>query len=77
MFLYYEKGKYYGVDLLWYKIKPRIFVIKDIQKRKLIGMKNLEDINKILEFFVEINIQNNTIKKIYQHVRNLLYSSIA
>ena len=77
MFLYYEKGKYYGVDLLWYKIKPRIFVIKDIKKRKLIGMKNLEDINKILEFFVEINIQNNTIKKIYQHVRNLLYSSIA
>ena len=50
--------------------------IKKIEKRIWIS-QNLEDINKILEFFVEINIQNNTIKKIYQHVRNLLYSSIA
>ena len=65
MFLYMDNGKYYGIDLLWYRIKPRIFEIKEIQKRKLVEMKKLEDINKVLEFFVENNIQNKKIKKIF------------
>lgn len=32
MYLYFNSGKYYGADLLWYKIKPRIFEIKDLKK---------------------------------------------
>lgn len=39
MYLYTNKGKYYGVDLLWYLLKPRIFEIKAIEKRKLLGTK--------------------------------------
>ena len=77
MFLYTDNGKYYGIDLLWYRIKPRIFEIKEIQKRKLVEMKKLEDINRILEFFIENNIQNKKIEKIHQHIRKLLYSSVA
>lgn len=77
MYLYSEKGKYYGVDLLWYQIKPRIFEIKQIQKRKLLGMKNLEEINKILEVLEEKKMQNNKVKKIHQYVRNMLFSSVA
>lgn len=53
MYLYSDNEKYYGVDLLWYRIKPRVFEIKEIEKRSLVGMKSLEEINKILEFFVE------------------------
>lgn len=77
MYLYFDNEKYYGVDLLWYRIKPRIFEIKEIQKRKLIEIKNLEDINKVLEFLVEKNIGSYKIKDVYQHIRKLLYSSVA
>lgn len=38
--------------------------------------KNLEEINKILELLIEKNIQNREIEKIYEYVRNLLFSSV-
>ena len=57
MYLYSKNSRHYGVDLLWYSIKTRIFEIKGIEQRKLIGTKNLEEINKILEFLIEKNIQ--------------------
>ena len=50
---------------------------KEIEKRSLVGMKSLEEINKILEFFVEKNMQYSKIKRVYQQIRNLLYSSVA
>lgn len=74
MYLYSNANKYYGIDLLWYSIKTRIFEIKEIEKRKLIGIKNLEEINQILEYLIEKNIQNREIQNIYQYVRNLLFS---
>lgn len=77
MYLYSYDNKHYGVDLLWYTIKTRVFEIKGIQQRKLIGTKKLEEINKILEFLIEKNAQNSEIKKIYQYIRNLLFSSVA
>lgn len=63
MYLYTNKGKYYGVDLLWYLLKPRIFEIKAIEKRKLLGTKDLGEINKVLEILLEKNVQNKEIKK--------------
>ena len=77
MYLYSDNEKYYGIDLLWYRIKQRVLEIKEIEKRSLVGMKSLEEINKILEFFVEKNMQYSKIKKVYQQIRNLLYSSVA
>ena len=75
MYLYFDKGKYYGVDLLWHRIRPRIFEIKEIEKRKLLGIKKLDDINKILEILMEKNMQNHKIEEMYQDIRDLLYSS--
>lgn len=77
MYLYCKANKYYGVDLLWYIIKPRVFEIKEIQNRKLVGSKDLKEINKILECLTEKSIQNSEIENIYQYVRNLLFSSVA
>lgn len=77
MYLYCKANKYYGVDLLWYTIKPRVFEIKEIQNRKLVGSKDLKEINKILECLTEKSIQNSEIENIYQYVRNLLFSSVA
>lgn len=77
MYLYEDNNKYYGVDLLWYVIKPRIFEIKNIQRRKLLETKNLEEVKKVLEFLMEKNIKNSQIKKIYRYIRNLLFSSVA
>lgn len=77
MYLYCKNEKYYGIDLLWYRIKPRVFEIKEIEKRSLVGMKSLEEINKILEFFMEKNMPYSKIEKVYKQIRNLLYSSVA
>lgn len=77
MYVYSDNNKYYGVDLLWYKIKPKVFEIKEPNKRKIVEMKSLEEINNILEFLLEKNINTKKIKKIYQYIRNLLYSSVA
>ena len=77
MYLYTNKGKYYGVDLLWYLLKPRIFEIKAIEKRKLLGTKDLGEINKVLEILLEKNVQNKEIKKIYKYIRDLLFASTA
>lgn len=76
MYLYSRANKHYGVDLLWYSIKPRIFEIKEIQRRKLIKTKDLEEINKVLEFLIEKNVQNSEVERLYQYVRNLLFSSV-
>ena len=76
MYLYTENNKFYGVDLLWYKIKPRLFEIKKITKKELLEIKELEEINKILEFLIEKNIQNSNIKKIHEYVREMLYFSM-
>ncbi len=75
MYLYSRDNRYYGVDLLWYTIKPRIFEIKEIQKRKIIGTKHLKELNKILEFLLERNSQTKEINQIYKYVRSLLFSS--
>lgn len=77
MYLYTNKGKYYGVDLLWYLLKTRIFEIKAIEKRKLLGTKDLGEINKVLEILLEKNVQNKEIKKIYKYIRDLLFASTA
>ena len=76
MYLYSIGNKYYGVDLLWYSIKPRVFEIRNIQKRKLIETKNLEEMNKILEVLIERNGQDSRLETVYQYVRNLLFSSV-
>lgn len=76
MYLYSHANRHYGVDLLWYSIKPRIFEIKEIQRRKLIETKDLKEMNKILEFLIEKNVQNNEVERLYQYVRNLLFSSV-
>lgn len=75
MYLYSRDNKYYGVDLLWYAIKTRIFEIKEIHKRKLIGTEDLKEINRIIEFLIERKIYTNEIKQIYRYVRSLLFSS--
>lgn len=76
MYLYSNNQKYYGVDLLWYIIKPRIFEIKNIQRRKLIEIKNLKEINKVLEILMENNLRNSELKNVYNRIRTLLYCSI-
>lgn len=76
MYLYSSGNKHYGVDLLWYSIKPRVFEIKEVQRRKLIETKDLEQMNKILEILMEKNGQDSRLEGVYQYVRNLLFSSV-
>lgn len=77
MYLYSDNGKFYGVDLLWYSIKPRIFEIKEIEKRKILGVKNMEEINNILQFLIENHAYNNKVEKIYKYIRSLIFHSVA
>ena len=75
MYLYSRSNKCYGVDLLWYSIKTRVFEIKDIQRRRLVGVKDLGEIKKILEFLIDRNVCNRDIDKVYNYVRDLIFSS--
>lgn len=77
MYLYFNSGKYYGADLLLYKIKPRIFEIKELKNRKLIEIKNIKEINEILEYLDEKNLLNKKLKNIYKNIRELLYPFVA
>ena len=77
MYLYSENNKYYGIDMLWYSIKPRIFEIKNIDKREIIEVKKIDEVNKILECLVEKNVKDRKkFEKINEYVRSLLYYSI-
>ena len=77
MYLYSENNRHYGIDMLWYAIKPRIFEIKDINKREIIEIKKIDEVNKILECLVEKNVKDRKkFEKINKYVRSLLYYSI-
>ena len=78
MYLYTDNHKYYGIDLLWYLIRPRIFEIKDIEKRQILEIKNIEVINKVIENLLEKDIKNKKkLEEVYEYIRSLLYYSIA
>jgi len=74
-YLFKYKNVHYGVDLLMYKIKPRIFPIYHIDRKQVLEVLPSNDFMKIVEFLSLNNVQPlNEINKLYDELREIVYS---
>lgn len=74
-YLFKYKNVHYGVDLLMYKIKPRIFPIYHIDNRQVLEVLPSNDFMKIVEVLSLNNVQPlNEINKLYNRLREIVYS---
>ena len=75
IYLFKYKKVHYGLDLLLYKINPKLIPIFDIEKRQILEILSLEDFLKIIEFLILKNIQpSREINNLYQEIREVIYN---
>jgi len=74
-YLFKYKNVHYGVDLLMYKIKPRVFPIYHLAKKQTLEVLPSQDFMKIVEVLSSNNVQPiNEINKLYDELREIVYS---
>lgn len=74
VYLFNEKGRYYGIDIDMYIIKPKILEIRNIEKYKILKTITTTQYIKILEFLVQCKIkQIKMIRKLYKENRQSLF----
>lgn len=74
LYLFKNKNKYYGVDIIYYIIAPKIIQIKDISHREILEIKPRQECLK----YIEALLKNNTslvkeIKDLYEDFRLVMY----
>ena len=74
LYLFQKDKKYYGVDIIYYVVFPKILQIKDINNREVIEIKPKEE----CLVYIEELLKNNTslvkeIRKLYDEFRVSLY----
>lgn len=74
LYLFKNKNKYYGVDIIYYIIAPKIIQIKDIRHREILEIKPKEQCIK----YIEALLKNNTklvkeVKELYDEFRYAMY----
>lgn len=74
LYLFKKDGKYYGVDIIYYVIFPKILQIKDINNREVLEIKSKEE----CLVYIEALQKNNTdlvkeVRKLYDDFRVILY----
>lgn len=75
VYLFKYKGIHYGIDLLMYKIKPKVIPIFDIEKRQILEILQLEGYIKIIEFLSLRNVQPlKEINRLYDELRIMMYN---
>lgn len=75
-YLFTYKNVHYGVDLLMYKIKPRVFPIYNLDKKEVLEVLPSEDFMKIVEVLSLNNVQPlNEINKLYDELREIVYGN--
>ena len=73
-YLFTYKDVHYGVDLLIYKIKPRVFPIYHLDKKQVLEVLPSEDFMKIVEVLCLNNVQPiKEINKLYDELREIVY----
>lgn len=74
-YLFKYKNVHYGVDLLMYKIKPRVFPIYHLDKKHVLEVLPSENFMKIVEVLSSNNVHPiNEINKLYYELREIVYS---
>lgn len=74
LYLFNKENKYYGVDIIYYIIAPRIIEIKSITKRRILEVKSKEECLKYIE--VLLKNDNNSckkLKKLYKELKVSIY----
>lgn len=75
IYLFKYKKVHYGLDLLMYKIKPKLIAIFDIEKRPILEIFKPQEYLKIIEFLVLNNVQPlKEINNLYQEIREVIYN---
>lgn len=73
-YLFTYKNVHYGVDLLMYKIRPRVFPIYHLDKKQILEILPSEDFMKIVEVLSLNNVSPlNEINKLYDELREIVY----
>ena len=77
VYLFKANNKYYGVNALMYKIKPRVVPIYNIHKSQILGIVPKEDYLKMVECLYLNNVQPlKEIGDLYDDLRNMVYSLV-
>lgn len=75
VYLFKHENAHYGVDSLMYKITPKVIQIYNIEKRKVLGILQLDEYIKIVEFLSLNNAQPlKKINKLYDELRAIIYN---
>ena len=70
LYLFEKDGKYYGVDIVYYIIAPRLIEIKNIERIEVIEVKQKEDCLKYIDALIKNNIKvSKDIKKLYKSLK--------
>lgn len=76
VYLFYSNNKYYGVNALMYKIKPKVMPIYNIHKSQILGIVPKEEYLKMLEYLYLKNVQPlKEINDLYEDLRSIVYSA--
>lgn len=74
VYLFKYKDIHYGIDLLMYKIKPRVIKMHEIEERQILEILPLEKYIKIIEFLSLENVQPlKPINRLYEELRIMIY----
>lgn len=75
VYLFKYKQVHYGIDLLMYKIKPKLIPIFDIEKRCILEILELDELIKIVEFLSLNNVHPlYEIRSLYDELREVVYA---
>lgn len=73
-YLFKQKNIHYGVDLLMYKINPKVIPIYNIEKRQILEILEPNEYIKILEFLSLNNVQYcKKVNMLYRELRVAVY----
>lgn len=75
VYLFKYKNAHYGIDLLMYKIKPKMIPIFDIEKRQILKILSPDELLKIVDFLSSNNVQPlKEINMLYDDLRTIVYN---
>lgn len=75
VYLFKYKNIHYGIDLLMYKIKPKLIPIYGIKRKPILEILPLEEFLKIVDFLSSNNVQPlKEINRLYDELRDVIYN---
>lgn len=75
VYLFENNEIHYGIELLMYRINPKIKPIDNIEQLQILNILPLDEFIKIVEFLNINNIQpHKKVRKLYEELRQIVYN---